>query len=122
MPCIEVGEVADEVKFKMFPLIVIDVPVVVIPCTVAAAEVTVIELVWMNPVLVNAQEIPTVVPLCVPEILMVLPLIVLLFKAGELGPPKLLIAVAVVVPAKPVNVTILFEIVSATSEGAPDVD
>ena len=47
---------------------------------------------------------------------------VLLLTAGELGPPKLLIAVVLVVPARFVNVMLLFETVSLTSDGVPDVD
>ena len=76
----------------------------------------------MNPVLVNEQVIPMVDPECVPEILIVFVLIDLLLTAGDPGPPRLLIAVAVVVPARLVNVMLLFETMSFTSEGVPEVD
>ena len=122
IPVIAVGEVVDDVNDRVFPLKVIAVPVVVMPVTVAAAELAVMELFRINPVFVKEHVIPIVVPVCVPEILIVLPSMVLLLTAGEPGPPKLLIAVAEVVPARFVNVMLLFEIVSATSEGVPDVD
>lgn len=62
------------------------------------------------------------VPVWVPEMEIVFAFIVLLFTAGELGPPRLLIPVAVEVPARLVNVILLFEIVSLTSDGVPEVD
>jgi hypothetical protein len=113
-----VADVVDDVRLRVFPLIVPVVALVVIPCTVAAAQLIVIEFPVNEPVFVKAELMPMLVPECVPEMFMVL--FAKIFV--ELEPPAALMAVAAVVPARFVNVMLLFEIVSATSDGVPDVN
>lgn len=122
IPVMLVGDVVVEERLRLLPVMVMAVPDVVMPVTVGAAEVMVTEFPLINPVLVKEQVIPTVEPECVPLILMVLLLMFLLLATGLVGPPRLEIPVAEVVPARPVNVIMLLEMVSATSDGVPVVD
>lgn len=104
------------------PLICADVDDVVKPVTVEEAQLIVIELFLKIPVLVKDAVIPIEVPEWVPVILIVLLHILLLFTTGVVGPPPDEIAVTEDVPERPVNVMLLFETVSATSEGVPLVN
>ena len=61
------------------------------------------------------------VPVCVPVILMVLLQMLLFNTTGEPGPPRELMAVTACVPVRPVKVMLFPEMVSATSEGVPEV-
>lgn len=116
-----VGAVALEMRETMLPLMRAAGEVVVSPVFDGAALLIVIALVLNIPAFVKFERIPIVVPVCVPDKLIVLLQILLLFTPGEEGPPPDEMAVNEVVPDRFVNVMMLFETVSATSEGVLDV-